>query len=291
MLGFDAIMRSFGVLAEAIEDFKRPVAADVGEEDFLAPEEYGAGEPTVDGGAAARQATQISPDLKVAVLRMQPGPHGTVVIDVDGTVDSSTSDRLEAVLDSCVDEHPASVIVDLGDLVYMSSSGWGLLVKCMQRLGEAGGKLALAGMSSTILKIFRDLGFEPLIQHYPTLERALGKGAPVENIETGPVSPAERAPLPPQGEITQQPATPPDKPQPPAEDVDIASAILGKPDVGPLEPLKTVKGEEKVIFIDFKRRKDVRADKDKHIKKLGWTEYGKKLSESGKDAKNRKKDR
>ncbi|MCX5753785.1 MAG: hypothetical protein NTW97_09110, partial [Candidatus Krumholzibacteria bacterium] len=70
---------------------------------------------------------------------------------------------------------------------------------------------------------------------------------------------------------------------------DLASALLGKADIIPLEPLKTVKEEEKVIFIDFKQRTDVREDKDRRIKKLGWEQYGKKLSESEENPKRRKK--
>ena len=76
---------------------------------------------------------------------------------------------------------------------------------------------------------------------------------------------------------------------PASGDGDLASALLGKADIIPLEPLKPVKEAEKVIFIDFKQRTDVREDKDKRIKKMGWDQYGKKLSEVAKNPKHRKK--
>jgi len=158
----------------------------------------------------------------------------------------------------------------------------------MQKLGASGGAIALAGMNSTILKIFRDLGFEPLVPHFGTLERALEelrlpkklkeivhKG---KTVPTGPESRPKKDP-PASGAPAQQAET----------GQDLASALLGKADIIPLEPLKTVREEEKVIFIDFKQRTDVREDKDHRIKKLGWEEYGKKLSESEKNPKHRKK--
>jgi anti-anti-sigma factor len=257
LLGFDSIMRAFGVLTEAIEDFKIPVPTEFEEEEVF--DEASAEQDLPELAPASEGSTGPSDqELSLVLSRVQEGPRGTVVLDVDGTVDSSTSERFEAALERCVAELPALVVIDFSDLVYIGSSGWGIVVKYMQRLGESAGKLVIVGMNSIILKIFRDLGFEPLIPHYGTLDGAFGTGEPAEK---GGPSGAD----------------------------DIASAILGKPDVSPLEPLRPVKGTEKVIFIDFKHRTDVRADTDKRIKKIGWQEYGKKLSESDKGPKNRKK--
>jgi len=286
MLGFDTIMRSFGVLSEAIENFKAPSPAVDRYEDAI--EEEAPGEPVQripEGMAGAKPA---EPGLAIAVAKSKDGPKGIIVLSIDGAVDSSTSDELESRLEQCLTESPAHLVLDLSDMVYISSSGWGIVVKYMQKLGASGGALALAGMNSTILKIFRDLGFEPLIPHFGTLERALeelklpkklgevarkGKVVPAEAER----SPEENAP------VSDAPGEPADAGQ------DLASALLGKADIIPLEPLKTVKEEEKVIFIDFKKRTDVRQDKDHRIKKLGWEEYGKKLSESEENPKHRKK--
>jgi hypothetical protein len=125
-----------------------------------------------------------------------------------------------------------------------------------------------------ILKIFGDLGFEPLMPHYGTVERALSEIALTEKRASAP---AEGSGLP------EEPAGPA------SGGGDLASALLGKADIIPLEPLKPEKEEEKVIFIDFKHRTDVRENKDKRIKKMGWDEYGKKVSEAEKNPKHRKK--
>ncbi|HEY5132078.1 MAG TPA: anti-sigma factor antagonist [Candidatus Krumholzibacteriaceae bacterium] len=275
MLSFDSIMRSFGVLAEAIENFKNAPPSVEGDEESLEEESApGEAERPAATGIPAPDGKSAGPALAISVSKAKEGAKGTIVLTVDGAVDSSTSEEFEGRLEQSLAESPAHLVLDLSNMVYISSSGWGIIVKYMQRLGDSGGKLALAGMSSMILRIFRDLGFEPFMPHYGTLERALSEIALTEKRLSAP---ARGSGLP-------------AKPAGPASgDGDLASALLGKADIIPLEPLKTVKEAEKVIFIDFKQRTDVREDKDKRIKKMGWNEYGKKLSVARKNSKHRKK--
>jgi anti-sigma B factor antagonist len=263
-------MRSFGVLAEAIENFKNPVPAGM-EEEFAEEGEFAEAPGRFTGVAETTAGTaRAAGGLTVGVSRMKDGPQGVIVLTVDGAVDSSTSEEFESRLERCVAEHPTHFVLDLSDTIYISSSGWGIVIKYMQQLGDSGGRLALAGMNSIILKIFRDLGFEPLIPQYSTLERALAELAPAKSMPERAHAGVETA------DSTKE------KP-------DLASALLGKADITPLEPLKPVKEAEKVIFIDFKKKKDIRTNTDTHIKEMGWEEYGKKLSESEKNPKHRKK--
>ncbi|MDD4857158.1 MAG: anti-sigma factor antagonist, partial [Candidatus Krumholzibacteria bacterium] len=188
MLGFDSIMRSFGVLAEAIEDFghEPPAAEDMRgtleDEDTAAV----AAQPPAAGGVES-MAKRDEASLAIGVSKAGGGAKGIIVLAINGAVDSSTSEELENRFEQCLAENPAHLVLDLSDMVYISSSGWGIIVKCMQKLGASGGKLVLAGMNSVILKIFRDLGFEPLIPNYGTLDRALSElGLPREPVKASP---------------------------------------------------------------------------------------------------------
>jgi anti-anti-sigma factor len=284
MLGFDAIMRSFGVLGEAIENFSVPPPA---EEFADAIETEGSARPAETIPAAPAASKPAAPGLAIGVAKASVGPKGIIVLSIGGAVDSSTSDELEGRLDQCLAENPAHLVLDLSDMVYISSSGWGIVVKYMQRLGASGGALVLAGMSSAILKIFRDLGFEPLIPHFGTLERALEQLRLPKTL--GDAARKEKMASPGATGRAKKDAAAPPAPAPPADETaDLATALLGKADIIPLEPLKTTKEDEKVIFIDFKQRTDVREDKDRRIKRMGWDEYGKKLSETDKGPKHRK---
>ncbi|RJR32256.1 MAG: STAS domain-containing protein [Candidatus Latescibacterota bacterium] len=264
MLGFDSIMRSFGILTEAIEDFKNDAPA-LASEDETSDEE-----PPEAAGAASERASEPAAAALAIASAGGTGREGrTVVVRIGGAIDSSTSEAFEAELDARSAERPKNLVLDLSRLVYISSGGWGIIIRYMQKLGETGGRVVVAGMNSIVLKIFRDLGFEPLIPHYGTLEKALEDLAP--GMRGGEASPEEEAPAPaaetrPGAEVRKH---------------DLADALLGAPDMAPLKPLEPVKDPEKVIFIDFKRRTDVREDKDKRIKRLGWDEYGKRLLDSG----------
>ncbi len=298
MLGFDSIMRSFGVLAEAIDDFKNPSPGAEAEE-FVEEERRAAKAGQAAGRAEAIAGTpRGESDLTIGVSKAKEGSKGVVVLTVDGAVDSSTSEEFESRLEQCLAESPACLVLDLSHLVYISSSGWGIIVKYMQKLGDSGGKIVLAGMNSIILKIFVDLGFEPLISHYSTLDRALVDLALSKKTEEARRMKEEG--MPESAEIAGESAkaAPGPKKEAPGnegmsgvekERTDLASALLGKADIIPLEPLKPVKEDEKVIFVDFQKKKDVREDKDKRIKRMGWEEYGKKLSDLGKNPKRRKK--
>jgi len=302
MLGFDSIMRSFGVLAEAIENFKNPPPAE--EELEEAAEEEGAdGRPGSAAGGAGALTRPPEEGLAIDIAKVAEGSQGIIVLSIDGAVDSSTSEELEAELERCVAARPTHLVLDMSSMVYISSSGWGIVIKYMQRLGETGGRLALAGMNSVILKIFRDLGFEPLVTHYSTLDKAMSVLAPSHKVEVP--RPKERKKRERRGAVPESaagaaaaggdkrgsapgPQAPEEKPAVEEdESQDLASALLGKADIIPLEPLKPVKEDEKVIFIDFKKRKDVREDHDRRVRKMGWEEYGKKLSESEKNPKRR----
>lgn len=270
MLGFDSIMRSFGILAEAIEDFKNEPPAVAAEDERIGEE------PAEEAVSARREVSERSAASLAIVSAGETGrTGGTVVVTIDGAVDSSTAEAFEAELERRVAERPQNLVLDLGRLVYISSGGWGIIIRHMQKLGETGGRIVIAGMNSGLLKIFRDLGFEPLIPHYGTLERALAELAPAGHA-------AGFAP----GEKPRDAAAAP-APETGGRANDLAGALLGAPDIAPLEPLKPVKDPEKVIFIDFKRRTDVRENKDKRIKQLGWDEYGKRLIDS--DRKPRRK--
>ena len=264
MLGFDSIMRSFGILTEAIEDFKNDAPALAVENETLDEEQ-----PETAAAVLERTPARSAAPLAIASAGETGREGGTVVVSIGGAIDSSTSDAFEAELEARSAERPKNLVLDLGRLVYISSGGWGIIIRYMQKLGETGGRVVIAGMNSGLLNIFRDLGFEPLIPHYGTLERALDELAPgMREIEAV------------QGEETPAPAVAAASGTA-ARKHDLADALLGAPDIAPLEPLKPVKNPEKVIFIDFNRRTDVREDKDTRIKRLGWDEYGKRLLDSG----------
>jgi anti-anti-sigma factor len=67
---------------------------------------------------------------------------------VDGHVDSVSSADLDARLKALIDEGASRIIVDLSDVTYISSGGWGIFAGEVGTLREKGGDVVLVGMTS-----------------------------------------------------------------------------------------------------------------------------------------------
>ncbi len=67
------------------------------------------------------------------------------------------------------------VLVDLGNIVYLSSAMLCALTQVRRRLVARSGEMMLCGMPPDIAEIFRITRLEELFQIYPNLESALGR--------------------------------------------------------------------------------------------------------------------
>ncbi len=257
LLGFDVIMRSFIVLADAIDDFKTqaPRPAD---RRFIKREKT---EP-VAGTHGLVQEREIATGLDLEISREEATGKAVRVIRLRGALDASTTEELDDVMRDGIEENAAFCIVDLSGVVYISSSGWGVIVKYMQKLSGMGGKLVVAGMSQTIFKIFRDLGFEPLIQYFVSVDRALQSVSDAVRVE---LAPADAARTVKDRKESQMPR-------------------VEKTGVVPLRPVVPQKDEEKVIILDLEKKRDLKQDKDRRLRELGWKRYGKRLFDRKRDS-------
>lgn len=86
-----------------------------------------------------------------------------VELTLPEALDSGEFDRLnESLLQVFAEEPDGLWVVDLSRLSYIGSSVLGLLVNLRQRVKDAGGGLALCGMSPRLLRIFQTCCLEKL---------------------------------------------------------------------------------------------------------------------------------
>jgi anti-sigma B factor antagonist len=95
------------------------------------------------------------------------------VVKVEGYLDSSTFDQLQEHLQSLIDANQYSIVVEFGQLNYISSAGLGVLMGMLKEVRRNGGDLKLANMSSKVRNLFDMLGFSRLIRIYPDCEQAI----------------------------------------------------------------------------------------------------------------------
>jgi anti-sigma B factor antagonist len=94
------------------------------------------------------------------------------VLEVGGEVDVYTAPRLRERLLELIDGGSRKVVVDLGRVDFLDSTGLGVLVGALKRLRPAGGTFALVCDKEPLLKIFRITALDQVFPIYPTISAA-----------------------------------------------------------------------------------------------------------------------
>ncbi len=93
-------------------------------------------------------------------------------IKVGGYIDTTTSAEVERALDGLVRNGDYNIIIDLGNVDYISSSGWGIFISEIKGIRERGGDLKLANMIPDVYEVFELLEFHYILRAYDTIEEA-----------------------------------------------------------------------------------------------------------------------
>jgi anti-sigma B factor antagonist len=104
-----------------------------------------------------------------------------IVIKVGGYLDFTTSDEIDKVIDRCVRGSSHRIIVDLGDVDYISSRGWSIFLSRLKEIRDSGGDLKLACMKPDVFQVYEVLEFFWFLKSYESLEQAVNefdKGVP-----------------------------------------------------------------------------------------------------------------
>ncbi len=94
------------------------------------------------------------------------------VLEVGGEVDVYTAPRLRERLVELVDAGARNVVVDLGRVEFLDSTGLGVLVGALKRLRAVNGTLGLVCAHERLLKIFRITALDRVFALYDTVEAA-----------------------------------------------------------------------------------------------------------------------
>jgi anti-sigma B factor antagonist len=95
-----------------------------------------------------------------------------MVLEVGGEVDVYTAPRLRERLVELVEAGSRSVVVDLGRVEFLDSTGLGVLIGALKRLRAAGGDLALVCNHERLLKTFRITALDRVFTLYDSVTAA-----------------------------------------------------------------------------------------------------------------------
>ncbi|MFQ6112632.1 MAG: STAS domain-containing protein [bacterium] len=95
------------------------------------------------------------------------------VIKVGGYIDTTTSAELEHSLSSILKSNCYNIIIDLGNVDYISSAGWGIFISEIKGIREKGGDLKLVRMIPDVYEVFELLEFHYILKAFDTLDDAI----------------------------------------------------------------------------------------------------------------------
>jgi anti-sigma B factor antagonist len=95
------------------------------------------------------------------------------VLRVEGYVDTTTANELEKELQDLLRKNRYKIVMDLSDVDYISSAGWGIFISEIREIREHGGDLKLAGMVGDVFEVFELLEFQNILESFRKVDDAV----------------------------------------------------------------------------------------------------------------------
>ena len=99
-----------------------------------------------------------------------------VVLLVAGRMDAESAPQFEQQCRDCVAEGLTGLVVDLGQLTYVSSMGLRSFVSIAKTLQDKGGALRICRLSGLVKQVFEITGLLGMFRVYESVEAALTGG-------------------------------------------------------------------------------------------------------------------
>ncbi|HXS09938.1 MAG TPA: anti-sigma factor antagonist [Candidatus Krumholzibacteria bacterium] len=155
---------------DLVEDLLRDIPG-------VAPAGRGAGSAGVPGEPAAPRVDDALFDIPSTSREGGVGvavssSDGITDVRVSGHLDSGSSGTLEKKLQDLITGGSTRIVVDLTDISYVSSGGWGIFVSEVKNLRNRGGDIVLSGMTSEVYDVYELLGFADVLRAFKTIADA-----------------------------------------------------------------------------------------------------------------------
>ncbi len=123
-------------------------------------------------------------DINISFSRADENPDVSV-ISVKGYVDTTTSTDLEDSLKRLLGKGRYDIVIDLANVNYISSAGWGIFISEIKEIRENGGDLKLAAMVGDVYEVFELLEFQTILESFDTVAEAVGSFGDVSSGKNG----------------------------------------------------------------------------------------------------------
>ncbi len=96
------------------------------------------------------------------------------VVSIQGSVDIYSSPELRGALKAGLDKKAAPLVVDMGGVSFVDSSGLATLIEALQRVNGYDGRLVLCSLSENVLGVFQLANLDNIFTIADNRDAALG---------------------------------------------------------------------------------------------------------------------
>ena len=96
-----------------------------------------------------------------------------LIVDVEGRVDGTNAMDFQAALEGAIQQSDQGVIMDMGELQYISSAGLRVILLVAKSLQKQNARLLGCSLSESVREIFAISGFDKIVPVYDSREEAL----------------------------------------------------------------------------------------------------------------------
>ena len=86
-----------------------------------------------------------------------------LIIDIEGKLDTQTSDQALVELTRCLEHRPVSVLISLALLDFISSAGLRVILRIAKNVRENGAELRISGARGVVKEVLEISGFDSLL--------------------------------------------------------------------------------------------------------------------------------
>ena len=95
------------------------------------------------------------------------------ILDFEGNLDTNTSPDAEAKLNDLIENGSQKLLINFGNLNFISSAGLRVLLATAKKLKGTGGNLQICNLNPTVQEVFDISGFGSILKVTSTEEEAL----------------------------------------------------------------------------------------------------------------------
>ena len=111
-------------------------------------------------------------------INTRESDHSTVVVEIQGEITFENSDIFRDKINQLCKDGKCRLVIDLGNLKYMSSAGMGVLVHGLKITRQGGGDLRVVNLSTKMRRVFLITQFTHHFAVFRNVEEAVQSFAP-----------------------------------------------------------------------------------------------------------------